>query len=302
MIKNIDVTVVGSLNYDIILKQDRLPQIGETVQVDSIVTSAGGKGANQAVQCAKLGLQTYMLGAVGQDVFGQALIDSLNKFKVQHQAIQFSNQPTGMGIINSFPNGELLSNIATGANFDISLDYIKENEVIIARSEMIVLQLEIPVPVVEYVIELADKHNCTVLLNGAPSKALSSEALRKIDYFIVNEAEASFYANQTIKTVEEAYEAIEVIYALTHGVVVITLGSLGSLLFDGQEKVYFEPQKVNVVETTGAGDTFVGAMGYCIKHDYDNSEMGKFATKASSITIQKIGAQDAMPFLEDILE
>lgn len=299
--ENKKVAVIGSLNYDIVLKQERLPEIGETITVDGVEFCAGGKGANQAVQCAKLCLETYMIGNVGNDHFGSKLIDSLKKYNVKTDYIGLAETHTGLGIVNSFPDGRLLSTISTGANYSLTIEDIERAETIIKECQIVILQLEIPREVVEFSIKLAKKHNCYVIVNAAPSYNLSEEAIELIDCFVVNEAEASFYADQEISTVESAVQACESLFKKIGDLLIITLGEKGSILYDGKNTFCFPPEKVNVVETTGAGDSYIGAIVYGLLNGLSKEEMGKFASKVSSKTVTKIGGQDAMPHLEEVL-
>jgi ribokinase len=299
--ENNKVAVIGSLNYDIVLKQERLPEIGETITVDGVAFCAGGKGANQAVQCAKLGLETYMVGNVGNDHFGTMLIDSLKKYNVKTDYIGLAQTHTGLGIVNSFPDGRLLSTISTGANYSLTIEDIERAETIIKKSQIVILQLEIPREVVEFSIKLAKKHNCYVIVNAAPSYNLSEDAMELIDCFVVNEAEASFYANQEISTVESAIQSCDPLFKQIGDLLIITLGEKGSILYDGKNTFCFSPEKVNVVETTGAGDSYIGAIAYGLLNGLSKDEMGKFASKVSSKTVTKIGGQDAMPHLEEVL-
>jgi ribokinase len=299
--ENNKVAVIGSLNYDIVLKQERLPEIGETITVDGVSFCGGGKGANQAVQCAKLGLETYMIGSVGNDHYGTILIDSLNKYKVKTDYIGLADTHTGLGIVNSFPDGRLLSTISTGANYSLTVEDIDRAESIIKDSQIVILQLEIPKEVVEYSIKLAKKHHCYVIVNAAPSYNLSEDAMKLIDCLVVNEAEASFYAQHEISTVEDAVKCCDSLFKQIGNLLIITLGEKGSLIYDGTNTYCFSPEKVNVVETTGAGDSYIGAIAYGLINGLSKDEMGKFASKVSSKTVTKIGGQDAMPYLKDVL-
>lgn len=298
--KNNKVAVIGSLNYDIVLKQERLPEIGETITVNGVSFCGGGKGANQAVQCSKLCLETYMIGSVGNDHFGTVLIDSLKKYKVKTDYIGLAQTHTGLGIVNSFPDGRLLSTISTGANYSLTVEDIERAESIIKKSQIVILQLEIPREVVEYSIKLAKKHNCYVIVNAAPSYNLSEDVMPLIDCLVVNEAEASFYANHEISTVEGALQSCDPLFKQIGDLLIITLGEKGSILYDGTNTFCVSPEKVNVVETTGAGDSYIGAIAYGLINGLSKDEMGKFASKVSSKTVTKIGGQDAMPYLEEV--
>lgn len=299
MVRN-SVVVIGSLNYDIIFKQDRLPKLGETLSVNSVSYGGGGKGANQAVQCGKLGLSTYMIGKVGNDTFGQELLASMNKYNVNTDHIGIANTNTGLGVVNSLPDGSLLSTISKGSNYELTKDDIDHAESIISNCSIVILQLEIDRNIVEYAIKLAKRHGCYVILNAAPSYELNDDIMKLVDCLVVNESEASFYANQEVSTIKDAEQVCESLYSKIGELLVITLGEKGSLLYDGKEKHHISPEKVEVLETTGAGDSYIGALAYGLINNKPYHEIGSFAAKVSAKTIMGIGAQESMPTLSDM--
>ena len=295
--------IIGSLNYDIILKQKRLPKIGETFVADSITMCGGGKGANQAVQLSKLGGKAFMAGCVGNDKFGEELLSNLQKHNVNTDNVKLSEKNnTGMGIVNVFDDGKLIATITRGANYDITnsdIDKIK-NEIISAQ--IIILQMEIPIEVIEYVINLASKHDVYIILNAAPACEIKEEVLSKVNCLVVNETEASFYLNKEINDVKSSIENCEELYGKIKDLLIITLGENGSLLYDGKEKLHIKARKAEVTETTGAGDSFIGAFAYKLLNDSSYKEAAEFASLVSSITVTKIGAQDSMPAYEEVME
>ncbi|MBT2733528.1 ribokinase [Bacillus sp. ISL-7] len=294
------VTVVGSLNFDIIFKQKKLPAIGETYSADNISFCSGGKGANQAVQCAKLGLKTYLVGKIGEDYFGEVLKQNLSKYGVDTTYITTVPTNTGIGVVNSIEDGSLVATIAKGANYSLTQKDIDQAETIIANSKVVILQLEVPIEVVEYTIKKAKKYNCYVILNGAPASEISEEALKMVDCFVVNESEASYYAGKEVSSYQEAEKACELLHAKVGQHLIITLGAEGSLIFNGTEKLFIPPNKVKVVETTGAGDSYIGAFAYGKINGMDLREAGNFASKVSSLTVLNIGGQDAMPTIDEV--
>lgn len=299
--KSNSVTVIGSLNYDIIFKQSRLPIVGETFTADSVTFCGGGKGANQAIQCSKLGLQTYMVGKIGDDFYGSVLLESLRNFNVDVANVTACNTNTGLGVVNSIHDGSLVATISTGANYELTIEDINRAEDIISQSSVVILQLEIPKEVVEYSIKLAKQHNCYVILNAAPAKEISKEAMKLVDCLVVNESEASFYAGENVSNVEDAKNVAKKLHEMIGDLLIITLGGKGSLIYDGSEYLVIPPQKVEVVETTGAGDSYIGAFAYGIIKGMSYSEAGTFSSKVSSLTITKIGAQAAMPTLSEVV-
>lgn len=295
------ISVIGSLNYDILMKQKRLPAKGETYTADSISYEGGGKGANQAVQCGKLGVPTYMIGKVGDDAFGKVLLEKLKGYHVNTSGVEMSTKDTGIGIVHVLEDGAVYASIITGANYDITIEDIKKREALILNSRIIILQLEIPIEVVEYIIARAGECGVYTILNAAPAKDISREALEQVDCLVVNETEASYYAKEEIQDERSAREHAHKLMKLTKGTVIITLGENGSLLCKEDGYVMIPSVKpVSVVETTGAGDSYIGAFAYYLSLGRSEEEACQFASKAASVTVTKVGAQGAMPYLEEI--
>lgn len=289
------VTVIGSLNFDIIFKQQRLPQVGETLMADHVACTGGGKGANQAVQCAKLGVTTYMVGAVGQDFFGNFLVSELEKYGVSTQYIQRVTQNTGLAAVNALTDGTIFATISNGANYTLTPEYIDQLRELLAKSKIVILQLEIPLAVVEYIIAVASECGCFIILNAAPALPLSAAALAKVNCLVVNEPEASFYCGATIVDLATAEAHCDELWQKIKDMLIITLGDKGSLLYDGATKLHIPAKQVAVVETTGAGDSYIGALASRLLAGCAYQEAAEFATRVSAITVTEVGAQPAMP-------
>lgn len=294
------ITVIGSLNYDILMKQKRLPIIGETYVADSVSYEGGGKGANQAVQCAKLGVPTYLIGKVGKDNFGDILIDKLVEYGVKTDYVDRSNKDTGIGVVHVLEDGTVYPTIITGANYDIEIEDVNKLKDIIINSKIIILQMEIPIHVVEYIIAIAKEQDVYIILNAAPAKEINQDVLKKVDCLIVNEAEASFYSGEEIYDEQSARQFGHKLSQLTKGIVIITLGSKGSLLCANNEFAFIPAVIVQAIETTGAGDSYTGAFAYCKFKGINDIEACEFAAKVSAITVTKVGAQGAMPYLDEL--
>jgi len=294
------ITVIGSLNYDIIFKQKRLAQKGETYTADSVSTAGGGKGANQAVQCAKLGVATYMIGAVGQDNFGDYLVDELRKYGVHTEYVARSTESTGLGVVNCMEDGTVMATISTGANYTLTTAEIDKVEELIASSKIMILQMEIPIDILEYVIEMGRKHECFIILNAAPAKDIDHTILSMVNCLIVNESEASFYCGVEINDLNSAQEHCEELFAKIKDVLIITLGENGSLVYDGNVQNFVAANKAHVVETTGAGDSYIGAFASKLLEGCNYIEAAKFGATVSAITVSGIGAQPSMPVLEQM--
>ncbi|WP_299092287.1 ribokinase [uncultured Metabacillus sp.] len=296
------VTIVGSINYDIILKQKRLPEIGETFSAESVTFCGGGKGANQAVQCAKLGLESYIVGKIGNDHFGTELLANMEKYGLNIDYVSQADTNTGLGVVNTISDGKLVATIAKGANYRLTFEDIDNAHSLFEKSKIVILQLEIPKQVVEYTIKKAKETNCYVILNAAPASELDVEYLKMVDCLVVNETEASFYAGERVSTVEEAEKVCKKLFLYPNHLLIITLGEKGSILFDGTKTIHIPCRTVDVVETTGAGDSYIGALTYGLINDLSLEKLGELATIVSSRTVTKIGAQDAMPTLFELNE
>lgn len=294
------VCVIGSLNYDMIMKQKRLPVKGETYTADSISYFGGGKGANQAVQCAKLGLDTIMVGKVGRDRYGDILLSRMKNYGVDCSCIGRSRLSTGVGMVHALEDGSVYASIITGANFDMGTEEIDRLEYLIKNSRLLILQLEIPVPVVEHIITLAERHGVYTIVNAAPAKEIRKKILKKADCLIVNETEASFYAGVTISNQEGVAEYAKLLGGMAKNTVIVTLGSSGSVLLEQDKITVIDPVAVHAVETTGAGDSYIGSFAYGKFHGMADEAACRFAAKVSAVTVTKIGAQEAMPVLAEV--
>lgn len=294
-----DVVVIGSLNYDILVQQDRLPGLGETFTGNELMLMPGGKGANQAVQCAKLGLNVTMVGCVGNDIYGNDLIKSLDENNVSVAHVHQRGKTSGIGIVQILESGDYCSTIIKGANYLIEREDITPD--LFAGQPLIILQSEIPDSVAEYAIGLANAHGCKILLNNAPARAVSAEALRCVDYLVVNETEAGFMSGSPVVTVQDACSCATQLHQQVRGQVIITLGEKGAVLSREETAEHYPAVFCpDVVDTTGAGDSFIGGIAYCIVNAIPLKEAVPFAAEISSNSIQKYGGQSSFPMLPDV--
>jgi ribokinase len=289
------------MNYDMILKLPRFPEVGETLSADDAVCSAGGKGANQAVQAAKLGVPTYMVGCVGQDSYGDYLIETAVSYGVNTGFVRRSVSPTGMGIVDALPDGNVKAVIVKGANYSITRADIDALDGILNETALVILQMEIPQEINEYVIEKAKEHGCKVLMNAAPALPFPEESLKHLDILVANEVEAAFYLGRAMDTEEEAIKGVKSLSDKLGINCIFTLGKLGSVVCAAKGEAVFVPSlKVNAVESTGAGDSFIGGLGYALLLGMELEEACRFATKCSAVTVCRYGAQPSMPTLDEI--
>ena len=296
------ILVAGSMNYDVILKVKRMPREGETMTCESASTSAGGKGANQAVQAAKLGVPAFMIGAVGADNMGDYLRDEAVKYGLDISHVKRSWTSTGMGCVHALEDGRVFATINRGANYDLTEKDIDSAEELFRTSKILILQNEIPHEVNVYAADLARQNGLKVLYNAAPAMPEHKDMLAKADIVIVNEGEASDYLGVTIATPEDASrEGLRIGQELGN-VWVITMGGQGSVICADGRSETVKPCKVDAVETTGAGDSYIGGMAYALTQGMDIFAAARFATKCSALTVCGIGAQPSMPTLAQVQE
>ncbi|MBT2758066.1 ribokinase [Mesobacillus foraminis] len=299
MMKNQQVAVIGSLNYDLLLKQERLPKKGETFTADDLIQGPGGKGANQAAQCAKLGLSTSMIGKVGEDRFGDALIGSLQAFGVNVDYIG-KKGTTGMGIVNVLPDGDYHSTLLRGANYLVTKEDIDRSLEVITGCQYILLQQEIPQSIVEYIIEKTRDAQCQIVLNNAPARDVSETSLAAVDILVVNETEAEFMTGCKVTSVESANEVAQNLVKKVKNTVIVTLGALGVVVATREESIYTPANKVEAVDATGAGDSFIGAFVFGLIEGYTLQKAIDLATSASSITVSRAGGSESFPTLREL--
>ena len=296
------IVVAGSLNYDIILKVKRMPHEGETMTCESASTSAGGKGANQAVQSAKLGVKTFMIGAVGNDNMGEFLLNEAVKYGLDVSHVKRSSISSGMGCIHALEDGRVFATINRGANYNINTGDIDMADELFRQSKILILQNEISHEVNIYAAKKAKGYGLKVLYNAAPSFTDRREVLPLSDVVIVNEVEASEYLGVKISAVNDAVNEGLKVSASMKNTWVITMGGQGSVICSGGKSEIVRPYKVDAIETTGAGDSYIGGLGYAILQGMDIFTAAKFATKCSAVTVCGIGAQSSMPTLSQIHE
>lgn len=294
---NKKILVIGSLNMDMVIPVKELPQRGETILGGSPDYIPGGKGANQACAAGKLGGSVTMLGKVGKDAMGRTLKENLAAAGVDVSPVEETpDAPTGMAVIYVSETGSNSIVVIPGANALCDAAYIQANEDLIAASDIIVLQLEIPYEAVFRAIELAKKHGRLVVLNPAPAPdSLPLEVIAKLDYFTPNETELARIAGLPVGGVEEAIAAGKKLVSQGVGTVLATLGEAGALLVTSQEAKVIPTLRVKAVDTTAAGDTFNGAFVTALAEGMDEAAAITFGNKAAAISVTRKGAQTSIP-------
>lgn len=288
------IVVVGSINADLVFTSDKRPKAGETVLGNDFRIIAGGKGANQAVAASKLGADVTMIGCVGDDVNGKFSLENFNSVNVNTSCINVINEvPTGVANI-IVAEGDNSIIVVAGANYKIDKALIDKHKEEILSADIVLLQLEIPMDVVEYTLNLCYENNIKTILNPAPAVLLNSDMIEKATYITPNEHECKIILGADINT------NIEDIIKKYPNKLMITMGEKGVMYFDGQDIVTVPAYKVEVVDTTGAGDTFNGAFARAIVNGFNLKDATNFANKASSKSVTKLGAQAGMPTLDEL--
>lgn len=294
------ILVVGSVNIDLVIKTERIPSLGETVSGSGFSTICGGKGANQAVAIAKSGGDVTMLACVGDDVYGKMAISNLNRAGVCPAVKVCDNAPTGVAVI-TVCGGDNHIILDAGANGLVTKEMIAANEALFQAADIVVLQLEIPMEAVETAARLAKKHGCTVVLNPAPFQHLSRELILNVDLFVPNEFEASQVVGFEISGKEQVKKAICALEEMGIKQPVITLGAQVSAFRYGGEVVFQPAFRVTAVDTTAAGDTFIGGICACLCRGLTLKESVRYASAASAIAVSRFGASVSVPSKEEVL-
>mgnify|MGYP001178179139 CR=1 FL=1 len=297
------IIIVGSSNTDLVIKTDKIPMPGETVSGGVFTMAGGGKGANQAVAVARLGGDVSFIAKVGDDLFGR---NSIERYKAENMdishVIKDCNAESGVALITVDEKGENCIAVAPGANETLRREDIDEAMDDIVKSSFILMQLEIPMDTIEYVCDIASRHKIKVILNPAPACKLQDYLFDKIFLFIPNRCEASFYSGLDVNDIQSAREAAKIIHDKGIKMVLITMGNKGSLLYDGRSYTEYKAREVKAVDTTAAGDTFCGALCEALSEGKTMDSSIRFATDASALAVQKMGAQPSIPTRKELNE
>jgi len=295
------LTVVGSLNMDLIVRAPRIPAPGETIIGHGFHTAAGGKGANQAIAAARLGAQVSMVGRVGDDTYGQAQLSNLAADGVDTAFVTVDPQAhTGVALITVDDAGQNSIVVSSGANWQVNSADVDAAEAAIAGADMLLLQLETRPEVVARAVELAVRHGVPVVLNPAPARSLSPELLAQVTYLIPNESETALLAGQAVTDLDSARDAARKLRQMGVVTVVLTLGEQGALLVAEGGAEHVPAFRVNVVDTTAAGDAFVAGFAVAVASDQSPGQAMRFATATGALATTKLGAQPSLPGLEEV--
>lgn len=290
------VLVIGSFMTDLVVQTGRMPHEGETYMGTAFNMFTGGKGANQAVQAARLGVPVTMVGALGNDAFGEAHLKALREAGIDaSNVISVSGVTSGVGNVLLEPNGDNRIIIVPGANTELSADYIDSIESVIDENDIIVLQLEVPIPTVIRAIELAKALGKTIILNPAPAQKLPRDILADIDYIMPNEKELGVLTDLPTDDYSAVKTAARKLLATGVKNVIVTLGSHGALFATADTIELIPAYKVLPVDTTAAGDSFIGAFASGLAKSCEKMEALDFATRTAAVTTTGLGSQPSLP-------
>jgi len=295
------VVVVGSLNMDLVTRASRLPRAGETLIGQTFSTVPGGKGANQAVASARLGADVSMIGCVGTDAYGTQLREALRVEGIDCQAVSTVDGSSGVALIVVDDSSQNAIVIVAGSNGELTPASLQAFDSVLQAADVIVCQLEVPMNTVGYALKRGRELGKTVILNPAPASApLPAEWYASIDYLIPNESEAGALSGVTVDSIDSAKAAATQLIQAGAGKVIITLGSQGALFTDGQGFEHLLAPKVRAVDTTAAGDTFVGGFAAALANGKSEAEAIRFGQVAAALSVTRAGAQPSIPTLHDV--
>lgn len=298
------VVILGSTNVDQFLTVERYAQPGETLHVEEAQKAfGGGKGANQAIATARMQADTTFITKIGTDGVADFILEDFKaKFHIDTSyIIKTAEAKTGQAFITVNAEGQNTIYVYGGANMTMTPEDVINAKDAIINADFVVAQLEVPIPAIISAFEIAKAHGVTTVLNPAPAKALPNELLSLIDIIVPNETEAELLSG--IKVTNEQSMKDNANYFLSLGIktVLITLGKQGTYFATKNQSQHIEAYKVNAIDTTAAGDTFIGAFVSRLNKSQDNlADAIDFGNKASSLTVQKHGAQASIPLLEEV--
>ncbi len=298
------IVVIGSSNTDMVMRVDEFPRPGETIMGHDFMQNLGGKGANQAVACSRLGGETAFIGKLGKDALGDNTLKQLAREKMNLSHLtQTEETSSGTAFITVNSHGENSIIVDSGANWKLTPKDIDKADDLLRDAALLLMQLETPIPTLTYAAQKAHSYGARVVLNPAPApqEPLPSELLRNVDLLILNETEAEQISGVEASD-ENLNQCFHKINELGVEQVVITLGSKGAATLVDEDVRIVPAHKVEAMDTTAAGDTFCGGLCVALCQGKDITEAIRFACAASAITVTRMGAQQSIPYIEDIIQ
>lgn len=296
-----NIFVIGSSNTDMVIKSERLPRPGETVLGGTFLMNAGGKGANQAVAASRLNGSVILCANVGNDVFGKETIEHLMREGINTDFVfQDAQLPSGIALINVDEQGENCITVAPGANTALTKDKIQHVLQQITPDAVVLLQLEIPLETVEFVVTECHKRSARVILNPAPAARLKKETLQHLAVITPNETETQLLTGVHPANNAAIERSVSILHDFGISQVVVTLGERGAYWSDKNASGFATAPKVRAIDTTAGGDCFNGALAVALAEGYPLGEAVDFACKAASISVTRMGAQASMPYRNEL--
>ena len=294
------IVVVGSANTDFVLTVPALPSHGETVLGDQFRVVRGGKGANQAVAAARLGADVTLVARLGTDSFGDEALAAYKQEGIRTDFIlQDPDIHSGVALIMVNENGENLIGVGPGANSHLSVENVQAAEEAIEAADCVLVQLEVPLGVVQAAVEIARRHNVKVILNPAPAQKIPQDILEAVDYLTPNETEAAILVGQNPSEMgSDSLPELASILGVQN--LVVTLGSKGACILQNGQTSLVPPFSIKPVDTTASGDAFNGALAVALARGEDLPQAVRYANAAGAITATRLGAQPSLPTEEEL--
>lgn len=294
------ILVIGSLNMDLVVKVAKLPKLGETILGETLYENPGGKGANQAVAAAKLGGNVSMIGKLGNDNYGEQLLQNLKNNNIRTEGIIRCDKITGTAVIEVDSAGNNNIVVIPGSNSELSKEDIDSKAELLDKTDIVILQQEIPIETVEYSLEQASKKGKITILNPAPAIKITEKILTFTDFLILNETELELVSGKESIPEAEYIQAIKELKNKGAKNIILTLGEKGGMYTDGEEVKDYKALKVKAVDSTAAGDSFIGAFALKLAENATVSDALNFAVGVSALTVTRSGAQQSLPTQEEL--
>ena len=300
---NQKILIIGSSNTDMVIQTDHLPAPGETILGGTFFMAAGGKGANQAVAAARLGGDVTFICKLGNDMFGEQAKALFRQEGIDTSYILTdATLSSGIALIMVDKRAENVIAVASGANGALNPNDLQNIDALIADATILLVQLEIPLETVQYVVQIAFEKNIPVMLNPAPACSLPDGLLQCISIITPNETEAEMLTGIKVTDVASAQQAAHILYHKGIPTVIVTLGSNGALVLHEGTFAHVPTIAVQAVDTTAAGDVFNGALAVALSQGKNIAEAAAFACKAASISVTRLGAQASAPYRHEIAD